>query len=63
MNSNSGSLRIGLIGFGRIGERHASVLSNFKIKHLELVAICDINSLKLEKAKKIFGLNVYSDYF
>lgn len=53
--------KIGLIGCGRISQRHCDILINKKIKKLKLVAVCDVDIDKAKKLSKKFNLNPYSD--
>ncbi len=53
-------LRFGLIGCGRIGIRHARLLSD--ISGAELAAVCDIKAERAEKFAKEFNVPFYSDY-
>jgi predicted dehydrogenase len=48
-------VRIGIIGVGNMGKKHAEDLFNGKVPGGELVAICDCNSGRLEWAKQTFG--------
>jgi len=52
-------IKIGLIGFGRLGEIHARniILSNIA----ELSIVCDINTNALNRAKTQYGVNVTAD--
>lgn len=47
-------LKIGIIGIGNMGYTHAKSISEGKINRLKLVAVCDIDKAKLEKAKENF---------
>ena len=47
-------LKIGIIGIGNMGYTHAKSISEGKINRLKLVAVCDIDKSKLEKAKENF---------
>ena len=47
-DDNKDTLRIALIGCGRIAHRHAELLGNKKIHQVELTAVCD---KKIERAK------------
>ena len=43
------TLRFGLIGCGRIAQRHAELLASDQIKNAELVAVCDLDTSKAAK--------------
>ena len=47
-------LKIGIIGIGNMGHTHAKNIFEGKINRLKLVAVCDIDHKKLEKAKSEF---------
>jgi predicted dehydrogenase len=51
-------VRLGLIGLGNIGLHHANYLSAGKIRHAELVAVCDAAPDKLASFK---SLNTFAD--
>lgn len=55
-------LRVGLIGYGRIGSRHAEIIHNKKIENLRLICSSETNFKKREEFKNNFNLNVYEDY-
>ncbi|MDP2791053.1 MAG: Gfo/Idh/MocA family oxidoreductase, partial [Rectinemataceae bacterium] len=58
----SGKLKIGIVGLGRLGKRHAANLA-WKVKGAELVAACSVVPGELEWAKTELGIGkVYSDY-
>lgn len=44
-------LKLGIIGIGNMGYTHAKSIYEGKINRLKLVAVCDIDPKKLEKAK------------
>jgi predicted dehydrogenase len=46
-------VRLGLIGLGNIGQHHAGYLSAGKIRHAELVAVCDAAPAKLDPFKSL----------
>lgn len=57
-------LRVGVIGIGEIGTtKHLTQLCNHK-DEVEIVALCDIEPARCEKANADFGLNakIYTDY-
>lgn len=49
------SIRFGLVGCGRIGERHAKHISNLG----KLVAVCDINREKAERLAGTYGVPAF----
>ncbi len=54
-------LKVGIIGVGRLGYEHASNIAN-RIPNTELVAICDSQKERADKAAKDFGVEaVYYD--
>ena len=54
------SLKVGIIGAGRMGSSHLERLK--KIKNTEVVAICDIKEKMAESLAKKVGAKVYSNY-
>ncbi len=57
-----GKLRIGIVGLGRLGKRHASNLA-WKVKGAELAAACSVVPEELEWAKSELGIaEVYDSY-
>lgn len=48
------------MGYGAIGPVHADALSC--VKNAELVAVCDINEERLEKARSEYGVPTYKDF-
>ncbi|WP_179394564.1 Gfo/Idh/MocA family protein [Lacticaseibacillus absianus] len=50
-------VRIGIIGIGNIGSRHAGYLSRGEIQGAQLVAVCDIDPAKLKDAAR-FGTSL-----
>lgn len=53
-------IKVGLIGCGKISERHISAFS--KIKEAKITAVCDISSEKVAYAAELTGAQKYSDY-
>lgn len=49
---------IGIIGIGNMGSGHAKNIVAGKVTNGELVAICDIDQAKLDKAPEIYGENI-----
>jgi len=50
-------LKFALVGCGRIGSRHAEHI----VKIGELIAVCDIDSNKLEDFKSLYGCKIYDN--
>lgn len=50
-------LKIGIIGVGNIGKRHAKHVSELA----ELVAVCDINPVELKKVKEEYDCKTYTN--
>lgn len=53
------NVRLGLIGFGRLGSVHARNIAN--AKNAELYAVCDTADEALAKAKEMYGVQTYAD--
>lgn len=53
--------RFGLIGCGRIGQRHAQILNSGSIKNAELASVCDTSLERLDKFKLQFSVPGFSD--
>ena len=51
-------VRIGIIGFGHMGNQHSTALLAGKVPNAVLAAIADINPDKLKKAKALAGDSV-----
>ena len=49
------TIRMGIIGIGVMGSRHASCIFAGEIEHMELTAVCDIKQARLDWAKDQFG--------
>ncbi len=54
-------MKVGVIGIGSVGPIH---INSLKLQNQEIVALCDLDETRCEKAKERFGLNskVYKDY-
>lgn len=48
-------VRVGIIGIGNMGSKHALNIAQGKIAHAELVAVCDTNPDRLSWAKETLG--------
>ncbi|MBQ2528597.1 MAG: Gfo/Idh/MocA family oxidoreductase, partial [Spirochaetales bacterium] len=48
-------VRIGIIGFGHMGNQHSTALLAGKVDNACLAAIADINPAKLQKARALAG--------
>jgi predicted dehydrogenase len=57
------TVRVGVIGIGNMGGTHADNLFAGKIKNARLCAVCDIDTAKLDDAKRKFnGIPTFEDY-
>lgn len=57
------SIRVGVIGVGNIGTMHADNIYQNKIEGMELIAVCDVNPMRLEACQERFPEVLgYSDY-
>ena len=54
------NLRFGLVGCGRIGARHAALLSQKKIPNAELVAVCDTNEARAQQFANEYSAKAYT---
>jgi len=54
------NLRVGVIGLGRAGEKHA--LSYHRMPFVRLAAVCDRDKDKLDRFCRKFGVKGYDDY-
>jgi predicted dehydrogenase len=54
-------LRVGLVGCGRISAKHIAVLQDLS-NQADLVAICDIDAARLQKAAQETGARAYSSH-
>lgn len=52
-------VRVGIIGIGNMGSKHALNIAQGKIAHAELVAVCDTNPDRLSWAKETLGEDVH----
>lgn len=52
-------IRFGLIGCGKIGERHAKLLAGNHIKDAKLTALFDVNIDRSDSLAKLYGAKVY----
>jgi len=55
------SVRIGLVGCGRIAKRHADLLGNGNIKNAELAAVCDIKEDRAKEYNETYKVPCYFD--
>jgi len=55
------TLKIALVGCGRIAKRHSELLGNNEIKGAGLVAVCDINENKAAAIGHKFNIPYYTD--
>lgn len=54
------SIKVGIIGAGRMGNLHLKHLQS--IKEVEITSICDVNIENAESLAKLVGAKVYEDY-
>lgn len=54
------ALRVGVIGIGHLGSRHAEIYASMPEVHL--VGVCDIDPKKAEPLAKTLGCRAYTDY-
>ncbi len=52
-------VRFGIVGCGNMGTTHAKNLSDGKIEHGVLTALCDINPEKLDRMRAVYGDSVH----
>ncbi len=52
-------ISVGLVGCGRIGIKHAKILSNGEVPTLNLVAVCDVNESKSIEFSRLFGVQSF----
>ncbi len=57
---NMPKLKVAVIGVGYLGERHARLYR--EIEDCSLVAVCDVNNLRLESLSRELGVAGYTDY-
>ena len=58
----SGRLRIGMVGLGRLGKRHAENLAR-RVDRADLVAACSVVPEELDWARSALGItSIYADY-
>lgn len=56
-------LKFGIIGYGTEGSMYGKFISEGKVPNIDLVAVCDIDETKLEKARSIHdGIETFTDY-
>lgn len=56
-------LKVGVIGIGNMGSAHANCIIEGKVEGLNLVAVCDVNTAKLENFKAEHSdIKTYTDY-
>lgn len=57
---DAGPVRVGLLGYGAIGDEHARALQ--AVDGLELIAVCDTNSARVDAARSLTSeLTAYAD--
>lgn len=56
-------LKFGIIGYGTEGSMYGKFIAEGMVENIELVAVCDIDEDKLEKAKEVHGdIKTFTDY-
>lgn len=56
-------LKFGIIGFGTEGSMYGTFISKGMVENIEVVAVCDIDKEKLDKAKEMFPeAELFEDY-
>ena len=53
-------LRVGVIGLGYFGERHAKIYH--RLSHVDLVAVCDRDGTRAERMAADLGADAYADF-
>ncbi len=53
-------VKIGIIGYGTMGTKHSRYLIENKVPQAELTAVADIDSKRLEAARKICGNDIFT---
>ncbi|MBU1975633.1 MAG: Gfo/Idh/MocA family oxidoreductase [Nanoarchaeota archaeon] len=59
-SDNTRKYKVALVGCGRISSKHFNAIK--QIPELKLIAVCDINKEKAEKAAKEQGCTAFTDY-
>jgi predicted dehydrogenase len=52
-------IRLGVIGLGRMGQRHCRVYSN--LRHAQLAAVCDVCPDRAEQTAQQYGVQAFTD--
>jgi predicted dehydrogenase len=60
--NNNKSLRVAIIGCGRVSNHYADLILKKKINHCNIIAVCDKIKIKAKILSKKIGGNVYSNY-
>lgn len=61
--NNTKILKTAVIGIGNMGSAHASCIASGEIKGMELVAVCDINTDRIDKFVSVYPqIKNYNDY-
>ena len=55
------TVRMGIIGFGNMGQAHAKNIASSIVPDITLAAICDTDPAKAEKAREIYDVPVYTN--
>ena len=55
-------IKIGIVGLGRVTNHYYNLFSKNKIKHAEIVSLCDKDLSAGRLYKKKFSVNYFKDY-
>ena len=58
----SNSIRVGIVGCGRVAQHYRYIIAEYPINGLDVVSCCDIDINKAEELSSDFGATVYTDY-
>ena len=61
-SNKKNSVRVAIIGCGRVSGHYADLFVKKKIKYFDIIAVCDKNIIKAKVLSKKIGGNVYSNY-
>lgn len=56
----SDKIKVGVIGFGQMGQIHAGIYN--KLPGVQLTAVCEFNDERRAQAEELYGCKVYKDY-
>lgn len=55
------TVRMGIIGFGNMGQAHAKNIASSIVPDMTLAAVCDTDPAKAEKARELYDIPVYTN--